>query len=46
MTILLSVRHSHQNPIDASELNVDISYKEVKAAVLSAEIIKLQEQIT
>ena len=28
---------THQNPVDASELNVDISYEEVKAAVLSAE---------
>ena len=42
----LDILLTHQNPVDASELNVDISYKEVKAAVLSAEIIKLQEQIT
>ena len=27
----------HQNPIDATELNADISYEEVKAAVMSAD---------
>ena len=33
----LDILLTHQNPVDASELNVDISYEEVKAAVLSAD---------
>ena len=33
----LDILLTHQNPVDTSELNLDISYEEVKAAVLSAE---------
>ena len=33
----LDIFLTHQNPVDASELNVDISCEEVKAAVLGAE---------
>ena len=33
----LDILLTHQNPVDASKLNLDISYEEVKAAVLSAE---------
>ena len=33
----LDISLTQQNPVDASELNVDISYEEVKAAVLGPE---------